>query len=88
VGPCKSPALVTEKLTFQKVAGKGTTIHGKEHFFGPVAVGMDSACNQFLASTAFPVNQNRGIGSGHLGDHGDNFLDFGTVPDQLVRKGR
>jgi len=45
---------------------------------------MDGSGNQLFSGAAFTGYQDRGIGGGHLFNHGDDFLDFWAAADELV----
>ena len=75
---------ITKKFTFQKIAGQGAAVHSKKNIIIPVAVGVQGSCNKFLAGSAFPANQDSGLGMRHFLDHGDYFFDLRAAADQLM----
>ena len=57
--------LITEQFALSQVLREGSVIHGRHGKMGPSGMGVDITRQEFLAGTAFPLDQDRGIAGGN-----------------------
>ncbi len=69
VGPGEGTFDVAEHFRFHQLGGQGGAVDGHEGCVFARAVMMQGPGDQFLAGSAFAVNQHRGGGGGHPFDH-------------------
>src|SRR5690606_245360 len=82
-GPCKGPFFMSEEFGIYGALRDGATVHG--YVFGMLAVGecMDDLGDRFLADPAFPGDQYRDIGGGHLDGLFNGPVELHIVADDL-----
>jgi hypothetical protein len=65
-GAGETPLLMTEELTLEEMLTQGSTVDGNERPVPALTVEVDRLGCQFLARSAFALDQNRRIGRSHL----------------------
>ena len=81
-GPGKGALAMAEEFAFEKIGGDSAAVHRYEGRIGATALGMHEAGDHFLARAAFPADEERGRGLGHLSDERAQPLHSGGGADQ------
>jgi hypothetical protein len=81
---CEGAFFVSEELAFEEFPGDGGAVDGDKGFFGPLAAGMDGACDEFLTGAALAGDKDGGIGFGDVGNGSINGLHLGADANHFV----
>lgn len=83
-GVGKGPLLMAEKLAFQQILGNGPAVDGHKGLFRPLAVGVQGADQQLLASSGFSGYKHGAVRRGHLAQHFEDLGQGGALPDNAA----
>ncbi len=72
---------MAEEFALQKILWDGCTVDGEEGFICPIAVMVDGAGDEFLASAAVASDKSRSFSTCQLADGLENVLHGGAAAD-------
>ena len=78
LGISKRAFLVAEHLTLEQRRGDTAKVHFHKRPVGPLALSVNSLCDEFLARTAFARNQDGRIGRSNAGHGSENAREGGA----------
>src|SRR5882757_6401869 len=79
--PGVGATLVTEQLAFKQTCRNCGAIHFHKWAVRSITALVNGFCNQFLASSCFPLDQHRGVGRRHHPRHVKYATERGAVTD-------
>src|SRR6185437_2465161 len=82
-GARKRSLLVPEQLAFQKRLGQRGAVDDDQRLIDPATCAVQRPSNQFLAGTAFALDQDRLVGRPGALDEPKHFFDGGGLPYHL-----
>ncbi len=83
-GSGKRALFMAEEFAFDQVLRKGGAVHGNEWAGGAIAFFVNKTGQDFLARSAFALDQYRNIGLGHAGCFMEEHLHFFGSRDDVI----